>query len=74
MTSRALEPETAARDGARVYSACFFDDGLVVPRVSVIEADSDERAAEEVRSLNRFKRRELWDRYRLVAAFRPEPS
>lgn len=55
--------------GPRVYTICSFDPGQVVARVKLIDAETDQEAVEEARSIDRFKRRELWDRHRLVAEF-----
>ncbi len=57
---------------ARVYSVCCFTNGLVVPWVRLLDATSDEEAIKEARSLNRFSKRELWDRHRLVAVIPSE--
>lgn len=56
----------------RLYTACFFDQGLIVPRVRLLEAATDEDAITEVRSSHIFTRRELWDRHRLVAVIPPD--
>jgi hypothetical protein len=56
----------------RVYAACCFDTGLVVPRVKLLEANTDAEAITELCSSDRRTRRELWDGYRLVAAIPPD--
>jgi hypothetical protein len=72
MASHALNYDVApASDTARVYSICFFDRGLVVPRVQLLEADTDEEAISAAQSMNRVLAWELWDRHRLVAAIPP---
>lgn len=73
MASGALRNDPAASgDVVRVYSLCFFDRGCVVPRVQLLDAYTDEEAIEAARSTNRFKRREIWLRHRLVGILRPE--
>lgn len=73
MATYPLRPEVdVPAHKLRVYSICCFDEGHVVPEVSLLEAGSDEEAIGTVRSMQRFKRRELWQRHRLVAAFRPD--
>jgi hypothetical protein len=68
-----LRPDTDfPEQKMRVYSVCCFDDGLVVPQVSLLEAGSDEEAIRTVRSMHCLKTRELWQRHRLVASFRAE--
>ena len=54
---------------ARVYTVCVFDEGINVPRVSLIDADDDADAISVARTINPSKRREVWDRHRLVAGF-----
>ena len=73
MASFPLRPgPTIRQQMPRIYSLCWFDEGLVVPQVSLLEAASDEEAIGRVRSMHRFKARELWQRHRLVASFRAE--
>ena len=55
-----------------VYSVCFFESGLIVPRVSLLEAASDDEAVSAAYAMNRFSMRELWDRHRLVAVIPAE--
>ena len=51
----------------RLYTLCYFDNGLVVPGVQLFDAETDEEAIAEAESLHPFRNRELWDRHRLVA-------
>lgn len=68
MASHALSNDfSASSDAARVYSICFFDRGLVVPQVTLIDATTDADAISQARSMNRFTVREIWDRHRLIA-------
>ena len=61
-------------DRGRVYTACFFDPGVIVPRVSMLAAANDEEAIAAMRSSQIFKMRELWDRHRLVAVIPPNSN
>jgi hypothetical protein len=73
MASFPLNPNAGfSNERVRVYSVCCFDEGLVVPQVSLLEASSDEEAIGQVRSMHCLKTRELWQRHRLVASFRAE--
>lgn len=56
----------------RLYTACFFDQGLVVPRVHLFEATTDEHAIRKVRSSQALTKREIWDQNRLVAVIPPD--
>lgn len=71
---RLEDPAALPDEFGRVYTACFFDQGLVVPRVKVLEAPTDDDAISELRSLNRFTERELWHGHRLVAVIPPDGS
>ena len=51
----------------RLYTICVFDDALVVPWVKLVDAGSDNEAISMARSIQPAKRREIWDRQRLVA-------
>ena len=53
----------------RVYTVCVFDDGAVTPRVRLIDAHDDAEAISVARTINPSKRREVWDRHRLIAGF-----
>lgn len=59
-----MRPEN---DQLRVYSLCLFSPGEVVPTVELIDAATDAEAIAVAGSNRQFKRRELWDRHRLVA-------
>lgn len=73
MASHALKTEAAPAEAAtRVYSVCLFGQHFIVPWVKLLDAASDEEAISEVRSMNRFTKRELWDRHRLVAVIPSE--
>ena len=72
MATRANPFETPRAESLRLYTICFFDPGLAVPRVQLFEAATDSEATAMARSLGRFKMRELWDRHRLVAKFTAE--
>jgi len=61
---------SASPGSSRFYSVCSFDRGLVVPRVTLLEAYSDDEAIRAVSAMSRFFERELWDRHRLVAVIR----
>jgi hypothetical protein len=65
----AMEPQSYAD---RIYTICSFDPGLVVARVKLFDARTDSEAIETARSIDRFKVRELWERHRLVAEFKPD--
>ena len=67
-----IDDQPAAQDALRIYSVCSFDRGIVVPRVQLLEAVTDEEAVSAARSMDRFKSRELWHRHRLIAVFAPE--
>ena len=54
----------------RLYTVCVFDEGLIVPWVRLVDAEDDSEAIALARSIQPSKRRELWDRHRLVAEFR----
>ena len=54
-------------ESGRLYTACFFERGAIVPRVQLLAAKSDEEAIAKVGSSHMFMTRELWDRHRLVA-------
>ncbi|MFL6755921.1 MAG: hypothetical protein ACJ8EH_10060 [Sphingomicrobium sp.] len=60
----------ASSRSSRLYSVCVFDEGLVVPWVKLLDATSDTEAIGAARCICPSKRRELWDRHRLVAEFR----
>ena len=64
------ERANPSRSQMRVYTICFFDRGLLVPRVTLIDAASDEEAVSEARSMSPWTRREVWDRHRPVATIR----
>jgi hypothetical protein len=51
----------------RLYTIRLFDDELVVPWVELIDAHSDDEAIALARAIHPSKRREIWDRERLVA-------
>ena len=61
----------APANAARVYSICFLDRGLIVPDVTLIDAESDQEAVEYARTSRSFTTREVWDGYRLVAVIPP---
>lgn len=58
-------------ESGRLYTACFFEHGAIVPWVQLLAAESDEEAIGELRSSHVFMTRELWDRHRLVALIPP---
>ena len=55
----------------RVYTLCSFDGGLIVPKVQLIDAATDDEAVARARGTNMWNLRELWDRHRLVAVIPP---
>jgi hypothetical protein len=61
---RETEPTS---DQVRVYSLCLFNTGEVVPTVALIDAATDAEAIAIGSASQQFKRREIWDRHRLVA-------
>lgn len=65
-------PGSGSDSVRRLYTACFFDQGLLVPRVKLFDAASDAEAIAEICSVQRFTKRELWDRHRLVTVIPPE--
>lgn len=65
-------PAAPLNETARVYSVCSFDRGSAVPQVKMFDAATDEEAILAARSMNLFKRRELWHRHRLIGVFAPE--
>lgn len=75
MASHAFQEQIAPlQTTPRVYSICCFDRGLLVPRVQLLEAATDEEAVSEARSMHRNKSRELWHRHRLIAVLPAEAS
>lgn len=72
--SRDAGPRRASRkkeEEFRIYTLCVFREGLVVPEVSMIEAESDKQAIDLARATRLLTNRELWDRHRLVAVIPP---
>ena len=65
-------PVAPHNETARVYSVCSFDRGSDVPQVKLFDAATDEEAILAARSMDSFKRRELWHRHRLVRVFAPD--
>jgi hypothetical protein len=71
--SNAFKPQTyrplagPSEANSHVYSICYFDRGLIVPDVRLIDADTDDEAVEYARSSRCFTTREIWERHRLVA-------
>jgi len=64
------EPDAISSSrSSRLYSVCVFDEGLVVPWVKLVDAESDTEAIGAARCICPSKRRELWHRHRLVAEF-----
>ena len=57
----------------RLYTVCVFDEGLLVPWVRLVDARDDCEAIALARAIHPSKRREIWDRHRLVAEFREVP-
>ena len=55
----------------RVYTLCSFDRGLVVPKVQLIDAETDDEAVAFAAGSNLCSLREVWDRHRLVAVIQP---
>lgn len=70
MASVAFKDEIApaSASATRVYSICLFDPGFVVPRVTLLEAQSDEAAINAAHEMNHGSGHELWDQDRLVVA------
>ena len=65
---QAFEPAAESSEtNSHVYSICYFDRGLIVPQVMLIDADTDDEAVEYARSSRCFTTREIWERHRLVA-------
>ena len=60
----------AIREASAVEGA--VDDEASVARVKLLDAPNDSEAIAEALSIDRFKRRELWDRHRLVAEFKAD--
>jgi hypothetical protein len=58
----------------RVYTLCSFDRGLVVPKVQLIDAVTDDEAVAFAGGSNLCSLREVWDRHRLVAVIQPRNS
>ena len=63
--SAVLSPD----DAMRLYTLCVFDAALAVPWVRLLDAQDDKGAIALAHSILPSKRRELWDRRRLVAEF-----
>lgn len=61
-------------DAKRLYAICVFDEALVVPWVKLVDAESDRVAIALARSIQPSKRREIWDRQRLVAELPEAPA
>jgi hypothetical protein len=57
----------SSQANSHVYSICYFDRGLIVPEVKLIDAGTDDEAVEYARSSRSFTMREIWERHRLVA-------
>jgi hypothetical protein len=77
MASRAqhLDADVAfPGDAERLYTACFFNRGAVVPQVQLLAANTDEEAIADLRSSHIFTTRELRDRHRLVAVIAPDDA
>lgn len=49
-----------------VYTLCCFEPAALVPSVQLIEARSEHEAIQIAQSMTLFKRREVWDRHRLI--------
>ena len=60
-------PSRQPADLMRLYTVCVFDEDLVVPWVELLDARDDQEAVALARSIQPSKRREIWDRHRLVA-------
>ena len=58
----------------RLYTVCVFDEELVVPWVELLDARNDQEAVALARSIQPSKRREIWDRHRLVAELPQTPT
>jgi hypothetical protein len=63
-----------SEDAMRLYAICVFDDALIVPWVQLVDAGSDNEAISMARSIQPSKRREIWDRQRLVAELPEAPA
>lgn len=59
------------RKAGRIYTLCSFDRGLVVPKLQLIDAVTDDEAIAFARSSHVCSLREVWDRHRLVAIIQP---
>lgn len=57
----------AADTARRLYTVLVFEEDLPVPWATLIEAGDDGEAVRLARSIHPLKRREVWDRHRLVA-------
>ena len=55
----------------RLYSLCFFETDWIVPQVQFLEADSDDEALVQARSMRPWMTREVWDQHRLVRVLPP---
>ncbi len=64
---RAVIPSPQPDDLMRLYTVCVFDEELVVPWIELIDARDDQEAVALAHSIQPSKRREIWDRHRLVA-------
>jgi hypothetical protein len=58
-------------EARRIYTLCSFDRGLVVPKVQLIDAVTDDEAVAFARGSDLCSLREVWDRHRLVAVIQP---
>ena len=58
-------------EARRIYTLCSFDRGLVVPRVQLIDALTDDEAVAFARGGDLCSLKEVWDRHRLVAVIQP---
>ena len=65
--SPAASPSRQASDLMRLYTVCVFDEDLAVPWVELLDARNDQEAVALARAIQPSKRREIWDRHRLVA-------
>jgi hypothetical protein len=57
----------AAEPARRLYTVLVFEPDLHVPWATLVEAADDGEAVRMARSIHPLKRREVWDRHRLVA-------
>ena len=60
-------PRQPSPTGTRVYTLLVYDDVVRTPWVTLLDADDDQQAIRKAHAHHPTKRRELWDKHRLVA-------